>query len=567
MGKVQAGEAVCVGDPYLRRTVLSGVSPTPAQIMNSTRPPTGQAEVTYRLFRGSSIYFYTNPPLSAGNIAAGTWKLYIWAYTASSGKTSTLNASIHLVAQGGSDNRSIASIVPTNIPSTTPTLYTVSLAGSAVTVNANDRVRLTLTSQTGAGYDTSMYFYYDGYGTYQNQTVGSETRLEFPQVTMTVSYSIAGTPPGTPTAPPTFNYVQNYISKTYTLTATPTAIPVDVGSSWSVTPNPLSGSTSSEWWYSNQALSGTASATTIVFVFYHQYLWTLSYAVSGEGSGYSAPTFTATQFGASTPQTLTTSATGYWYDAGSSWAVTNPLTGSTGSERWYTSQTTSGTISSAQTIAFSYQHQYQVTFTSSGIGSDSSGTIVTVNGNAKTQSQLPYTAWFDAGSLSYSFSSPVSTSDSNKRYAWASTSGMSQTLQSNTFTLGSTGTITGTYITQWQVTVTSSGISTDSTGTVATLDGVAKTQALLPYSAWFNNAYSLTYAFSSPVSTSDSNKRYIWSSTSGLGQTLQTSNFPVTAGGTITGTYGIQYQVEIASSGIGADTSGTVATLDGDART
>jgi len=564
VGKVQAGEAVCVGDPYLRRTVLSGIIPagTPAQIMSSDRPPT-QDEDSYTITRASSIYFYTNPPLSAGNIAAGTWNLYIWARTRDS--LSMLDASIDLVAQDGSDIRPIAGIVGTSISTTTPTLRTVSLSGSERNVNTNDRIRLTLTSRSGSSYDQSMSFYYDGYGTYE--TVGSETRLEFPQVTMTVSYSIAGTPPGTPTAPPTFNYVQNYVSKTYTLTATPTVISVDVGSSWSVTPNPLSGSTSSERWYSNQALSGTASATTIVFGFYHQYLQTLSYAVSGGGSGYSAPIFTANSFGSSLGQTLTTTPTGYWFDAGSSWSVTNPLTGSTSSEQWWTSQTTSGTISSAQTLAFSYQHQYQVTFTSSGIGSDSSGTIVTVNSNAKTQSQLPYTAWFDAGSLSYSFSSPVSTSDSNKRYAWTSTSGMSQTLQSNTFTLGSTGTITGTYNTQWQVTVTSSGISTDSTGTVATLDGAAKTQAQLPYSAWFNNAYSLTYAFSSPVSTSDSNKRYTWSSTSGLSQTLQTNTFSVTAGGTITGTYGIQYQVAIASSGIGADTSGTVATLDGDAKT
>ena len=99
------------------------------------------------------------------------------------------------------------------------------------------------------------------------------------QVTMTVSYSVSGG--GSPTAP-AFNYVQNGAAKSLTLTTTPTAVSVDVGSTWSVTPNPLSGSTSSQRWYSSQTLTGTASATTIVFKFQHQYYLTMT--ASGPGS-------------------------------------------------------------------------------------------------------------------------------------------------------------------------------------------------------------------------------------------------------------------------------------------
>jgi rhamnogalacturonyl hydrolase YesR len=99
------------------------------------------------------------------------------------------------------------------------------------------------------------------------------------QVTMTVSYSVLGS--GSPTAP-AFHYALKGTSNSLTLTKTAKAVSVDLGSTWSVTPNPLGGSTTSQRWYSTQALTGTASATTIVFSFQHQYYLTMK--VSGLGS-------------------------------------------------------------------------------------------------------------------------------------------------------------------------------------------------------------------------------------------------------------------------------------------
>ena len=98
-------------------------------------------------------------------------------------------------------------------------------------------------------------------------------------VTMTVSYSIVGG--GIPTAP-VFHYVLNGAPESVTLTMSPNAVSVDSGSAWSVTPNPLTGSSSSQRWYSTQKLSGTASATTLVFTFQHQYYLTMK--VSGPGT-------------------------------------------------------------------------------------------------------------------------------------------------------------------------------------------------------------------------------------------------------------------------------------------
>ncbi len=227
---------------------------------------------------------------------------------------------------------------------------------------------------------------------------------------ITFSYTVSGA--GTPTAP-SLSYMKNGVSQTPVgLTGTPTAYWVDDGTSWSVTPNPLTGSGASERWQTSQATSGSASASTaIALTYYHQYLQTLSYLVTGGGSG-SAPSFTANRFGASLGQTLTTTATGYWFDSGASWSVTNPLSGSTSSERWYTSSTVSGTISSSQTLAFSYQHQYYLTMAASpstaGTVSPSSGwqnSGASVSISASPSSGYEFSSWTCSGSGCYSGSS------------------------------------------------------------------------------------------------------------------------------------------------------------------
>ena len=221
----------------------------------------------------------------------------------------------------------------------------------------------------------------------------------------TVSYSTPGG--GSPTAP-SLGYTRNGAIHSAPLTGTPTAYWVDDGTTWSVTPNPLTGSGSSERWQSSQTLSGTMSASsTIVFMFYNQYLQTLSYTAVEGGTGYSAPTYTANQFGSPFGQPLTNSATGYWFDNGASWTITNPLGGSTGSEQWVTSQYTSGTISSTQTIAFSYQNQYYLTM-QAGVGGsitpasawENSGTNVTIT--ATPSGGYTFASWTCTGTGCYS---------------------------------------------------------------------------------------------------------------------------------------------------------------------
>jgi subtilase family serine protease len=244
-----------------------------------------------------------------------------------------------------------------------------------------------------------------------------------------LSYSIQGG--GTVYSAPTLLYISNGVNQTATLNASPETYYLDAGSSWSVT-NPLVGSSSIERWIASQTTSGTAiSSQTLVFVYHHQFSDTLSYSVSGRGSP-TAPTFTANQFGSSHVQTLTTAPTGYWFDAGSSWNVSNPLSGSTSSERWQTNQATSGTLLSwsVTTLAFTYYNQYYCAISTSGLSSNYPATITfTQYGYSfNPTTSTMWNNWCDSAS-SLSITSTISGGTGER---WITPSSTSWTVNSST---------------------------------------------------------------------------------------------------------------------------------------
>ena len=225
-----------------------------------------------------------------------------------------------------------------------------------------------------------------------------------------------------------------------TLSSSATQYWLDAGQSWSAT-NPLLGSSSSERWQTSQTSSGTVTASqTTTFAYYHQYSYTLSYAVSGGGSGYSAPNLSSTQFGAGYTPSLTSSASPYWIDAGSTWSVENPLPGSSSNERWISIQTTSGSASSAQTIAFTYYNQYCFTLNYSIAGGGSGYSAPSLSAKqygstyAPTLTSSATAYWVDAGS-SWSVTNPLSGSAGSERWDTSSTvSGSVSTAQTTSFT-------------------------------------------------------------------------------------------------------------------------------------
>jgi hypothetical protein len=324
---------------------------------------------------------------------------------------------------------------------------------SPTNVSGGTGIQSIFTSWSGSGSGS-----YSGTSNSSSVTMNNpitETANWQTQYEIILSYSISGG--GSPSAP-TFTAKQFGVSSPQTLTTTPTGYWFDIGSAWTVT-NPLTGSNSSERWQTSQTVSGTISAsTTITFTYYNQYLMTLSYGVSGGGSP-TAPTFAANAFGASAPKTLTTSATGYWFDIGSAWTVTNPLTGSNSSERWQTSQTVSGTVSASTTIKFTYYNQYFITFgygdqdssvitSGSKIGSYyqfGSSTAGTINSGSSYGVTSPVSDWVDAGSGKVSYQTFTAGSGTER---WALSS------SPVTFTVSSSTTISeSAYYHQYKMTL------------------------------------------------------------------------------------------------------------------
>jgi len=203
------------------------------------------------------------------------------------------------------------------------------------------------TSGTITGPTTIAPFYY-------HQYIGASQ--------MTVSYQVIGGG----TIPPTFNYVQGGAPQALTLSATPTAVSFDASSTWSVTPNPLTGSSGTERWYSNQPLTGPSlPGSVFVFRFYHQYLATASYSTTPPDSVPTSPVvLSATQFGDNTfTLTLTKSAQTVWLDAGTPWSTNNPILDPSGLQRWDATSGTSGTITGPATIAPVYHRSHRRTQT------------------------------------------------------------------------------------------------------------------------------------------------------------------------------------------------------------
>jgi hypothetical protein len=210
------------------------------------------------------------------------------------------------------------------------------------------------------------------------------------------------------------------------------------------------------------------------------------------------------------------------------------------------------------TITGVYCKQYKVTFAQTGLDSTATGTVVTVNSSAKTYSQLPYSLWVDSGSnITYSYTSIVPSSYPSKQFRLNNVSGPSSPI-----TVTGPTTVTGNYVVQYQITFAQNGLDSTATGTVVTVNGTSRTYSQLPYTFWVDNGSSLTYTYSSPVSSNVTGKRFWLSSVTG-----PSSPFTVTCATTVTGSYIAQFSVTFGMTGLGADAQGTVVTVNGTAKT
>src|SRR2546425_4914955 len=201
-------------------------------------------------------------------------------------------------------------------------------------------------------------------------------------------------------------------------------------------------------------------------------------------------------------------------------SVTSPQSGGAGSQFVWTSWSDGGGQSHSITVpstpttyTANFKTQFQVTFdASANVKADGTGTIVTVDASAKTASDLPVSEFVaSSASVTYSYTSPVTTAAATKQYRWTSTSGLLQTLQTNTLAHSTALTSPATYTAQFQVTFdASANVKADGTGTIVTVDASAKTASDLPFSKFVDSGASVTYSYTSPVTTAAATKQYRW---------------------------------------------------------
>src|SRR3989449_948458 len=217
-------------------------------------------------------------------------------------------------------------------------------------------------------------------------------------------------------------------------------------------------------------------------------------------------------------------------------------TAGTGSAAGRTTQSGSFTASANSSVTANYTTQFQLTFAQSGIGGDSTGSVVTINGSVtKTAAQLPFSAFFDRGAtVTYAYADPVASTVAGQRYALTTPAAT----PARPITVSGAATITGTYKVQFQLTFAQSGIGADSTGTVVTVAGNPKTAGDLPFSAFYDPRVTVTYAYADPVASTVAGQRYAPTTPAA------TPASPITVSGaaTITGTYTTQFQLALSVS-------------------
>jgi hypothetical protein len=202
-----------------------------------------------------------------------------------------------------------------------------------------------------------------------------------------------------------------------------------------------------------------------------------------------------------------------------------------------TTQSGNFSLTSNTNVSATYQAQFLQTFTHTGLTADATGTVVTVDTAAKTFTDLDFTKFVDSGAIvNYSYTDPVTSSVTGKQYRRNSVTG-----PASGYTVAGPNTITGNYVAQFLQTFQQSGLTADATGTVVTVDSIAKTFADLTFTKYVDSGTTVSYSFTNPVTSSVTGKQYRLDATTG-----PATGYTVSAANTITGTYVAQYKLTLA---------------------
>jgi len=196
------------------------------------------------------------------------------------------------------------------------------------------------------------------------------------------------------------------------------------------------------------------------------------------------------------------------------------------------------TVTGSTTYTADYEMQYEVTFSQSGVGTDFSETVVTIdNKTGYKVTSLPVFFWWNQStSHTFAFQSPLIVTPSAKRYIWNSTSALSS-LQSDSITVSTFGNITGNYKTQYYL-------------TMSTNFGTFN-----PSNGWHEAGESIAASVTSPVS-GPTGTRYVctgWTGTGSVSASGTTASvaFTINAPSSIAWNWKTQYLLTIRTDPAG----------------
>jgi Divergent InlB B-repeat domain len=181
--------------------------------------------------------------------------------------------------------------------------------------------------------------------------------------------------------------------------------------------------------------SGESASAQIILTVRQAIPLTLSYSVSGGGTGYSPPIFSFVYNNAASNDSLMTNPVMIYTDQNSPWSVVGSLSGSSSLERWQTGQLTTGHSASSATINFTYYHQLLITFNFSvtnGLSGYSAPKVTYDQFGAQLSTPTGQGVWVDAGTK-YSYDNPLKGSSQTER--WESNSSASVVASSSTVSI------------------------------------------------------------------------------------------------------------------------------------
>ena len=272
-------------------------------------------------------------------------------------------------------------------------------------------------------------------------SAGQISSTYFDQYSVVTDYSLVGGGSKTPAV-----YIVSFGRPTnMVLNESGESVWSDANSPFSLS-NPLPGSTSTERWFSASANQTTIKdPTRFLITYYHQFQLEASYEVR-DGDSPLAPSLSSTQFGNPISMNISSSGTPVWLDNGVPWSLSNPLTGLSPTERWYSPSVTNGTVTGALSLSPVYYHQFELilAYVVEFGGSPSPPTFLGTQSGLNLTVALtltPNMVWIDGGTH-WSLTNPLPRSGTNERwFALAGTSGV----------VSSSGTITPSYHHQYLV--------------------------------------------------------------------------------------------------------------------